>query len=341
MQRPIVGGGRFVFRTQDTNNYGVEFSPFSDGILAVASSQYFGIVGNGRQYILQLTPNGSMQVLRAFDTNDGLFDCTWNERNENQVASASGDGSIKLWDLKSRDNFPIMNFHEHQQEASSVDWNLVSKDSILSSSWDQTIKLWDPMAPRSIRTFAEHTASVYNAQWSPRHANTFISCSGDSTVKIFDTNQPRSVATIRAHEGEVLAVDWNKYNEFCFASGSVDRTVRVFDIRQPMRPMVVLAGHQYAIRRLKCSPHDEHVIATVSYDMSACVWNIQREDSLLLKCEHHSEFVMGVDFNLFRPGQLATCSWDEHVCVFDMNSGAPPRIPPPPKRPGASMPPIK
>jgi peroxin-7 len=41
--------------------------------------------------------------------------------------------------------FPIANYHEHQQEVSSVDWNLMSKDNFLTASWDNTIKLWNPM----------------------------------------------------------------------------------------------------------------------------------------------------------------------------------------------------
>jgi peroxin-7 len=333
--------GPSVFRTIEHHNYGVEFSPFVDGLLAVASSQYFGIVGNGKQFVLQRTPDGQMQLRRAFETQDGLFDCCWNEMNENQLVSASGDGSLKLWDCLSRDGFPIRNFHEHQQEAASVCWNLVAKNSFLSASWDSTVKLWNPLAPQSVRTFAEHVGSCYNARWAPRSATLFMTCSADATVKLFDVNQPRSVATIRAHEGEVLAVDWNKYNPNLFASGSVDRTLRVWDMRNAARPLQVLAGHQYAIRRLKCSPHDEHLIATVSYDMSACLWNTQREDALLMRAEHHTEFVMGVDFSLFQPGQLATCSWDEHVAVFNIRDGPPPRIPPPPKRPGAQGPPIK
>jgi peroxin-7 len=40
-----------LFRTQDTHGYGVEFSPFRDGLLAVTTAQYFGIVGNGKQYV--------------------------------------------------------------------------------------------------------------------------------------------------------------------------------------------------------------------------------------------------------------------------------------------------
>jgi hypothetical protein len=35
-----------------------------------------------------------------YDTQDGLFDCSWSEVNENHLVTSSGDGSIKLWDIK-------------------------------------------------------------------------------------------------------------------------------------------------------------------------------------------------------------------------------------------------
>jgi hypothetical protein len=34
-----------------------------------------------------------------FDTQDGLYDCAWSEVHENQLVTASGDGSIKLFDI--------------------------------------------------------------------------------------------------------------------------------------------------------------------------------------------------------------------------------------------------
>ena len=49
-----------LFKT-DFNGYAVKFSPFEDGRLAVATSQNFGIIGNGRQYVLQV----QSQVLLA------------------------------------------------------------------------------------------------------------------------------------------------------------------------------------------------------------------------------------------------------------------------------------
>lgn len=35
----------------------------------------------------------------SFDTQDGMYDVAWSELHENQIASACGDGSIKLWDI--------------------------------------------------------------------------------------------------------------------------------------------------------------------------------------------------------------------------------------------------
>jgi WD40 repeat protein len=40
----------------------------------------------------------TLTAITRFDTQDGLFDVAWSEANENQLVTASGDGSLKLWD---------------------------------------------------------------------------------------------------------------------------------------------------------------------------------------------------------------------------------------------------
>ena len=71
---------------------------------------------------------------------DSLFDLTWSEAHENQVLVASGDGSVKLFDV-ALDQFPVSSWQEHNREVFAVHWNLVSKDSFCSSSWDGTVKV--------------------------------------------------------------------------------------------------------------------------------------------------------------------------------------------------------
>ena len=55
------------FRTA-FNGYAVKFSPFEEGRVAVATAQNFGIIGNGRQYVLQVQSSG-MCLLMAVAPN--------------------------------------------------------------------------------------------------------------------------------------------------------------------------------------------------------------------------------------------------------------------------------
>lgn len=96
-----------------------------------------------------------------------------------------------MFDLKSSDNFPLQNFHEHRTEVSGIDWNLISKKLFLSCSHSGLIKLWDPFfgQPISTATFQEHIGSTYSVKWNPHYDKTFLSCGGDGSVKVWDVNK--------------------------------------------------------------------------------------------------------------------------------------------------------
>jgi WD40 repeat protein len=38
-------------------------------------------------------------IYDRYDTQDGLYDVAWSEIHENQLVTASGDGSLRLWDI--------------------------------------------------------------------------------------------------------------------------------------------------------------------------------------------------------------------------------------------------
>ena len=146
--------------------YACEWSPFEQNKLAIATAQHFGVVGNGKQHIIQVDTQGVIQKssilgsipgnaptmiqplpckqLAIFNTNDGIYDNAWSELNENHLISACGDGKIRLWDIASKNN-PLRAYIGHNSEVYAVDWNIVSKQHFLSGSWDQSIKLWDPI----------------------------------------------------------------------------------------------------------------------------------------------------------------------------------------------------
>ena len=89
----------------------VQFSPFFGDRLAVASASNFGILGNGRLFILNTDAQSGRihpiqyahfvrlsNVPRQYDTQDGLFDVCFSEFHEHQLVTAGGDGSVKMFD---------------------------------------------------------------------------------------------------------------------------------------------------------------------------------------------------------------------------------------------------
>lgn len=250
------------FRTTGYNGYGVQYSPFFDNKLAVATAANYGLVGNGRLFILSIEPDGSIKQQNIWDTQDGLFDVAWSEAHENQVAVSSGDGSIKIFDIMVP-QFPIRNYKEHTKEVFSVNWNLVDKGNFISSSWDGTMKLWCPQRQASILTLHGNTSSatdnshmsevnppkthhqmgrnlavdttncIYNATFSPHSPSTILSCNGSSHLQVWDTRAPSPLQMdFIAHGGlETLSCDWNKYQSSIVASVSSDKSVRIWDLR--------------------------------------------------------------------------------------------------------------
>lgn len=252
------------FRTTGFNGYGIQYSPFFDNKLAVSTASNYGLVGNGKIFILSIEPNGQIRNDIAWDTQDGVFDLAWSEIHENQVIGATGDGSIKLFDL-TVPSFPVMNFKEHSKEVFSVNWNLVDKTNFVSSSWDGTIKVWSPLRSGSMLTL--HTAShnherlemvpapqglvapneanrgtkpsintancVYSSLFSPHSPHLIASCNGSSHVQVWDIRSPSPLQLdFVAHGGlEALTCDWNKYKSTIIASAGTDKRIRIWDMR--------------------------------------------------------------------------------------------------------------
>lgn len=304
----------FRYRTQGFNGTALAFSPFVDSLLAVSSSANFGLVGNGRLHILGLAPHELRQT-RSYDTQDGLFDVVWSENHENQLVVASGDGTVQLFDI-TLDNFPVRKWKEHTKEVFSVSWNLVQKETFCSSSWDGSIKLWHPAQQNSLATLVGHKGCVYQALHSPHHPNLIASVSADTHLKIWDPTQGQTPLLGGAVSSqEVLTCSWNKYNPNEIYTAGTDLLINKWDYRMLARPLRILRGHRYAIKKLATSPFDGEMVASSSYDMCTRVW---KGDTCVKVFDAHSEFVSGIDWSVFglSPGFIGTVGWDENVFVW-------------------------
>ncbi|KAF8757738.1 WD domain, G-beta repeat [Rhizoctonia solani] len=291
----------------------------------------------------------TLRIDRAYRTQDGLYDLAWSELHENQIVTASGDGSLRLWDITMTD-LPVRVWHEHVKEVYSVDWSNLRKDRFVSSSWDGLDTYERSVHPN----YSAHSSCVYQALFSPHTPDILATASTDGTMRLFDLRVPlhslqpaanpnaptlplsstplaRPSLTIPAHGTEILSLDWNKYRPWVLASSSVDKSVKIWDARQiQSNPTgeqglvggtceIDLLGHEYAVRKVQWSPHRADLLATASYDMTCRVWSTNvtlGRPPLLAIHDLHTEFVVGCAWSLFEEGVIASCGWDCALNIF-------------------------
>ena len=136
------------------------------------------------------------------------------------LASGSGDGTVKLWDVATRQNIATL---PHGAEVFSVSFSTAG--TLASGAYDGTVKLWDVASQQNIATFP-HTAEVSSVSFST-NGEILASGSWDGTVKLWDVATRQNVATL-PHGAGVRSVSFSTAGTL--ASGAHDGTVKLWDV---------------------------------------------------------------------------------------------------------------
>ena len=67
-----------------------------------------------------------------------------------------------------------------------------------------------------------------------------------------------------------------------------------------------MPGHSYAVRKVICSPHSGNLVASCSYDMTVCLWDIKSggEPLIQVRSEQNSMTTLAVLIPLFAPPKI-------------------------------------
>ncbi|MEH2248526.1 WD40 repeat domain-containing protein, partial [Nostoc sp.] len=100
------------------------------------------------------------------------------------LASASGDKTIKLWNLDTHKE--ITTLRGHSDSVFSIVFSPDGK-TLASASADKTIKLWNLDTRKEITTFRGHSDLVTRVVFSP-DGKILASASFDKTIKLWNLN---------------------------------------------------------------------------------------------------------------------------------------------------------
>jgi len=224
------------------------------------------------------------------------------------LASASWDGTVRLWDIATGRPRAALTGHKGQVHAVALspDGSMVA-----SGGNDKTVRLWDAASGRLQRTLEGHGGDVYSVAFGPK-GSLMASGSLDQIVKLWNpaTGQPRH--TLQGH-----AVAFSPKGAM-LASACLDRTVRVWNVPTG-RLRSTLAGHQRQAESVAFSP-DGLTLASGSRDGTVKLWDVPT-GQLRKTLQGHKDAVNSVAFSP-DGSLLASASSDRTIRLWHGSTGS-------------------
>ena len=188
------------------------------------------------------------------------------------LASASGDMTVRLWNLASRQLLgdPLTG---HSGFVNSVTFSPDGK-TLASAGYDGTVRLWDLASPNPKPVGAPltgHSSVVTSVAFSP-DGKTLASAGADNTVRLWDlANQQPLGQRLTGHSGRVYSVALSSDGKL--ASAGADNTVRLWDLASPQPLGEPLTGFRSPVQSVAFSP-DGKRLATASEYYPVRLWNM-------------------------------------------------------------------
>ena len=144
-----------------------------------------------------------------------------------QIATASIDGTAKIWDFATGKEKQILKGH-----TGNVNTVAFNKDGTLvaTGSLDKSIRLWNPKDGKLVREFAKaHADSVQSVAFSP-DGTLLASGSADKSVKLWDVKELKELKTLGSHKESVYNVAFNAAGTELASCGN-DGVIKIWDVK--------------------------------------------------------------------------------------------------------------
>lgn len=237
------------------------------------------------------------------------------------VASASGDSTIKLWNVSrvSTDfGNRVSSLTGHEGDIYSLQIH-PTDNHIISGGYDRHVRLFDIESEKLLLTMSGHESSISSVIFNPL-SNLAISGSKDCTIRFWDISSGVCIKSFESHLGEVTSLEISSSGSKLLTS-SKDNANRLWDIRAS-KPIQRYKGHQNTFKNfIRCSfGPGEAVVVGGSEDGRLCIWDLENAE-LLSRLEGHTSIAYMAQWNADQR-LLASCSEDATVRTWAYDPSA-------------------
>uniref|UniRef100_A0A5F9DRV2 WD repeat domain 17 n=1 Tax=Oryctolagus cuniculus TaxID=9986 RepID=A0A5F9DRV2_RABIT len=256
--------------------------------------------------------------LRDLGHVETIFDCKFKPDDPNLLATASFDGTIKVWDINTLT--AVYTSPGNEGVIYSISWAPGGLNCIAGATSRNGAFIWDVQKGKILQRFNEHGKNgIFCIAWSHKDSKRIATCSGDGfcIIRTIDNK----VLHKYKHPAAVFGCDWSQNNKDMIATGCEDKNVRVYYVATSSdQPLKVFSGHTAKVFHVKWSPLREGILCSGSDDGSVRIWDYT-QDACINILSGHTAPVRGLMWNTEIPYLLVSGSWDYTIKVWDTREG--------------------
>nr|XP_034491783.1 WD repeat-containing protein 17 isoform X5 [Marmota flaviventris] len=241
--------------------------------------------------------------LRDLGHVETIFDCKFKPDDPNLLATASFDGTIKVWDINTLT--AMYTSPGNEGVIYSLSWAPGGLNCIAGATSQNGAFIWDVQKGKMIQRFNEHGKNgIFCIAWSHKDSKRIATCSGDGFC-IIRTIDGKVLHKYK-HPAPVFGCDWSQNNN----------SVRIWDYTQDVC-INILSGHTAPVRGLMWNTEIPYLLISGSWDYTIKVWDT-REGTCLDTVYDHGADVYGLTCHPSRPFTMASCSRDSTVRLWSL-----------------------
>ncbi|GBL47993.1 Protein sof1 [Candidozyma auris] len=260
---------------------------------------------------------------------DGVYCLARNYKTTNQVASGSGDGVVKYWNMTSRQE--AVSFRAHYGMVTGL--SVTPRRGLLSCGDDKFIKLWSlessdfPEETDDLDVFKGSKGDnallkTFNGEHAfkglDHHASEDMFVTGGANINLWDINRNNYTSNLTWGADNVNSVKFNRTETSVLASAGSDNSIVLYDIRTNTAVQKVVTDMR--ANALSWNPMEAFHFASAHDDHNCYLWDMRRMDSSLNIYKDHVSAVMDLDFS--PTGQeLVTGSYDKTLRIYRARDG--------------------
>ncbi|KAK4313656.1 hypothetical protein Pmani_015011 [Petrolisthes manimaculis] len=165
------------------------------------------VAGGGAFIVLPLDKTGRIDINTAKVTGHAgpVLDLKWCPFNDNLIASAADDCTVKLWHvpdggIKTNMTEPLADLQGHQRRVSIVEWHPTVENILFSAGYDYQILVWDTRRAALCITLDLHSDVIYSLSCN-RDGSRIVTTSRDKRLRVIDPRSGKLLQEGVCHEG--------------------------------------------------------------------------------------------------------------------------------------------